>query len=153
MKSGTDFFDFTAIAIFPGVSSPQPNLLATALINEVGQRVGAAAFAAAATATAPRSAGSDACAVAPETFSAAGDAVADEASEEKKEDPRLSDFARSFLHAASNSGPCRQTGGEEQEPLLIGPASTAKPQGKSLLECREIFSRKRLLSEDTVDFK
>lgn len=129
VKSGTDFFDFTAIAIFPGISSPQPNLLATALINEAGQRVGAAAIAAAAIATAPRSAGSDACAVAPETFSAAGDAVADEASEEKKEEPRLSDFALSFLNAAGNSSPCRQIGGEEQQPLLIGPASTAKPQG------------------------
>ncbi|KAL8446144.1 hypothetical protein Emag_004830 [Eimeria magna] len=53
VKSGTDFFDFTAIAIFPGDSSPQPNLLATALINEAGQRVGAAAIAAAAISLAP----------------------------------------------------------------------------------------------------
>ncbi|KAL8436396.1 hypothetical protein ACSSS7_001796 [Eimeria intestinalis] len=53
VKSGTDFFDFTAIAIFPGDSSPQPNLLATALINEAGQRVGAAAIAAAAISLSP----------------------------------------------------------------------------------------------------
>lgn len=153
VKSGTDFFDFTAIAIFPGVSSTQPNLLATALINEAGQRVGAAAIAAAAVATAPRSAGPDVCASASETFSAARDDAADEAFEEKGDEPYLNNLAASFLQATGNSGLCRQIGGEDQQPLLIGLASTTKPQGQFLLECRGILLRGSLLSKNTADLR
>ncbi|CDJ50101.1 nucleotidase, putative [Eimeria brunetti] len=100
VKSGTDFYDFTAIAIFPGDSSPQPNLLATALIEDSGKQVGAAAIAAAAVASAPRVLdGTDPPPQATASAIAAAVAVAQEASNSQAEVLSPSELASQLLHA------------------------------------------------------
>ncbi|KAL8452258.1 hypothetical protein Emed_001419 [Eimeria media] len=131
VKSGTDFFDFTAIAIFPGDSSPQPNLLATALINETGQRVGAAAIAAAAINLSPenRNPGRSPESAAASAVAAAV-AVAEEASSSGgNEELTPSELASQLLHAKGkiSASLLGQHMGEER-PLLLKPVQPAKSQ-------------------------
>lgn len=128
VKSGTDFFDFTAIAIFPGDSSPQPNLLATALIDDSGKRVGAAAIAAAAIATAPKAAGDDYSGPTVAAVAAAV-AIAEEASKGQSEDISPSELATQLLSGNEKIPPniLAQNLGD-QRPLLLKPVYPAKSQ-------------------------
>lgn len=135
VKSGTDFFDFTAIAIFPGDSSPQPNLIATALIDDSGQRVGAAAIAAAAIASAPRSIdGAEPAGPTASPFAAAI-AVAEEASSGQSEELSPSELAAQVLHAKGKLSPdlLGQQAGAERA-LLLKPVQAAKSQSQPLLD-------------------
>lgn len=137
VKSGTDFHDFTAIAIFPGDSSPQPNLLSTALIDDSGQRVGAAAIAAAAIATAPRTLdGTDSPTAATASAIATAVAVAEEVSNSQAEELSPSELASQLLQAkgriiSDNSQPC---GDSEGRTLLLRPAAPAQSQSELILE-------------------
>ncbi|CDJ61498.1 nucleotidase, putative [Eimeria maxima] len=131
VKSGTDFHDFTAIAIFPGDSSPQPNLLATALIDDSGKHVGAAAIAAAAVASAPRVLdGTDPPPEATASAIAAAVAVAQEASSSKAEELSPSELASQLLHAKGRVIPDNKPGqgGTEERHLLLKPALPAQSQ-------------------------
>ncbi|CDI78306.1 nucleotidase, putative [Eimeria acervulina] len=131
VKSGTDFYDFTAIAIFPGDSSPQPNLLATALIDDSGKHMGAAAIAAAAVASAPRVLdGTDSPAEAAASAIAAAVAVAEEASNNQAEELSPSELASQLLHAKGKIVPDNRQGqgGTEERPLLLKPALPAQSQ-------------------------
>ncbi|XP_026193454.1 uncharacterized protein LOC34619759 [Cyclospora cayetanensis] len=133
VKSGTDFFDFTAIAIFPGDSSPQPNLLATALIDDSGQRVGAAAIAAAAIAAAPRvlDAPADVSPNSTASAIAAAVAVAEQAANAPQhEELSPSELASQLLHARGRIIPdTRQgQGNREDRPLLLKPVYPAQSQ-------------------------
>lgn len=152
MKSGTDFYDFTAIAIFPGDSSPQPNLLATALIDDSGKHMGAAAIAAAAVASAPRVLdGTDSPAEAAASAIAAAVAVAEEASNNQAEELSPSELASQLLHAKGKIVPDNRQGqgGTEERPLLLKPALPAQSQSKQLhnVSSRTVAAPSRCLKD------